>query len=538
MPRQSQIKERSKFQFTDNYTFDYTTPNAKVVANTPNARMRAPEPFRVPMDHDLTVFSAIMNQINDILAGPGAAIHRQVQKERTERGKTDAAAKLDPQEDSDAYVFGYELLKGKSAAGELQQALDGHFEASKDEPDMVKFQQTQAQVVRKFLAGRSQAFIEGIMGDALGLEEKYQEHFLAYNKEKAKADVLGKLGEAAMVDINSIDENDAVEPETRAKAMREVITGAQEYGKPYSVDRTTVSNHLINLIGQKAVAEGKPSLLDWASLEDKDGVSVDKRPEFAAKIAQFRREAERSKLAITHEAHATRRNLENEKIDTIAMDLADAINDGDRVKVKAIGQQIMSLSDPNNPDRIQLQASRYRSLVHAYNKAMKPEKDGPEKSDPHSYKSYMVRAINGELTDEDIDTMDDVLSRGDVKSVIRRQLSASSRKEREERSAYNRLGKELLRKVSKSDGSLFSSEADSQKYYDCALMLDEEFTKYKAANKGSAPDRAATLQIHQDIEKRLGMKPAQGSTQGKAVDKPNETGSDSTRSRLNSLRKE
>jgi hypothetical protein len=496
MPRQSKIIERSHKQYLPQ-EFRSNTPNVKGAARTLDPYHRPAEPGTVPVDPDVRLFQSSMDNLADAM-GLGARAYKHTQEEARDRGKADSAAKKEPQETGDAYTYGYQLISGRAAAGELEAKLDEHIEANKDDPDPEKFVATQQHVIRQFLAGRSQAFIEGLTPVMLDAEERRQKAFVLYTKQKVAGDVLGKVAISFEDDINKLYADPSKDNATKAKEAREILTGAQMFTRPYGVDRTQTSEHLLTLMGEKAVQTGKPELMDFAFEPDADGVSLSKRQELAKKVMVYHRQAEHVKDGMAREALAERKAAESAKIDELTMALIDASDKKDAKQIQQLGAQIRALGDPNSEGRIQLQVNRYKQLVRAYDKVTAPARENPTASNPDALRHYNLKASQGLLDNDDLDLAESQLSRSDFKAIIRKD--ASNKVSNPAKREYDRLGKQLLRKVSKSDGSIFENDADAEKYYETSMELEARYQAFVEKNK-RPPGLPEIKAIHEQILK-------------------------------------
>jgi hypothetical protein len=130
---------------------------------------------------------------------------------------------------------------------------------------------------------------------------------------------------------------------------------------------------------------------------------------------------------------------------------------------------------------------------------MAPSKPGKAQSDPDALRHYTIQAQEGRMTEEDLEEAESHLNRGDYKAIVRKNAAniTNSPAKRE----YRRLGKELLRRVSKSDGSIFNDDASADAYYQTSQALEFHFDKFKAEHDGRAPNLEETYAIHEQILK-------------------------------------
>jgi hypothetical protein len=347
--RDSGKKPLSRKQTTDQETFDFTTPNLDVKARQVDMYAPQPPPIHYGIDPDVAAFKLSMEGIENALQG-GTKIKKEIDKERKGRGMADAVAKKDPQEESNAYIMGHELIKGKAAAADLDAEMSKYFEEAKDE-DPAKFKTGLDQLSRKFLAGRSEPFVEGILADAISIEQKYSGAYQAHQIEKTQQEGLTNLSKAFDYDITEILKAKDIPTADKAKAIREAITGQQEVGKiVYKLDRTEMSKHLLGTVIRKALELADPDLLTQvATLEDKHGVRLIDNEKLAPRIDDGIKAAtaEQKKLAneFDQRVEKARQRVENavsNKIIELSLD-----SNGD---TKEAHKLLMKYTDPTRND--------------------------------------------------------------------------------------------------------------------------------------------------------------------------------------------
>lgn len=532
--KDSRRRPSSRPQFNDRDTHDFSTPSLDVEARPVDPYVEHGKLPVIPEGQGKYAhFHAMMGGLERAMRG-GVDAFKHYEATEMEAGQLSAARKEELGDDkSNAFIYGHQFISGKAAGAELAAILDKHFEENK-ELTPGEFDQSQANIVRQYAAGRSDAFIKGLAPEAIQLEEKYHKAYVAHTKDVMHSDMIGKSVMVFEAETDTMMAEDRMPPEELPKLVRSKLTTMQNDLKQYGIDRNQVSKAVLQKYAEKAIAEGRPELLDFANELDGAGVSLATRPEFAEKVFQARQAAEKVKERNQKELVQAKRQAEDSLLDNTYADLADAIAAGDNQKIKAIGVDIQKMRDPSNPLKIELQLGKYRQLVSAHTRAVGAgNKTG--QSNPDALRHYMIQASQGtlDLSDEaGMDVMESQLSSKDQKAVIRKSLtnSESSPAKRE----YLRMGKQLLRKIAKSDGSIFASDDDAENYYNVAMMLDEE---YERALKGQSqfvlnragkpdsrpPNRAETMEIHKHIEGSYkGTAPA-AAPQGKTSSKTPQT---------------
>lgn len=353
MPRYARREKTKRYQFDAQDTHDYTTPSLDVFAQPvdPYAKPADPEgAIRLlsKRSADTEAFLSTLENLQGALIS-GVKIKERLDKEQTEKGRRAAIkGEAAPEGASDAYLYGHELITGKAAAAELERALDEHYQANQDAPPE-EFAKSQDQLIREFMSGRSEAFIDGITPDAIQLKREYRARHIKERTERVKLDGLSKLSIGVESDVRRIYGDITLSREDRAKMVREVITGAQDLAiASYGVDRPTVSDHMVGVLSRVAVDLGDVSVMD-ATKEVHAGVRMIDNPKLAPKIEAGIRaataEERRRKQEIEQDKKAEMARVENE-IQTIVMaNLVDP--NGDRKKAYEL---IYKYSDPSrNP---------------------------------------------------------------------------------------------------------------------------------------------------------------------------------------------
>ena len=390
-------------------------------------------------------------------------------------------------DESDAFKVGYDLIAGAAAAAQLREELIANFEQNRDLPPD-KFMESHAQLMQRFTAGKSQAFLDGLLQKGLELEQLVLDQYNRYQRDKFETDALTKITEGFDIEVDSIYNTPlTADPKegqpSRAAEVRRALDGAQFVGKELGLHRNKVTSASLDRLAARAIAEGRPELLDFAAERDQAGnLRLLDHPQFGPKIMEVRRQAEAIRERQQREAIIQTKEYETNLIDSLAIDLQTAISKGvdGRDQLDEIGLALSKLADPTNPLAIKYQKTRLKALMAAHARAIglgNAESDQLA-SDPEEYRALMTQAVNGTLDLNDQATMDRVerLSPKDARAVLAKGIanSTSNPAKRE----YIRLGKELLRRLTRSDGLVFDTEEQAELYYNTFMQLEEAYEAF------------------------------------------------------------
>jgi hypothetical protein len=426
--QQSKKQPLSRKQTSDIETFDQTTPNLKVQANLVDMYVQPAPPIHHGVDPDVAAFHHAMTGIEEGLKG-GAKIKRQVDEDRKKRGMTDAAAKKDPQETSDFYIMGHEILSGRAAANDLEGAMDQYFEENKD-ADPASFKQGMDRVSRQFLAGRSEYFVEGLMGEAVSIEQKYGAKYMAHVKQKTKemgSETISSAFDYEMRQVldSPVNANDA---DFRAKVLREMITGAQETGAAYGLSRTEVSERLVQIIGRQGMKLADPDLITKvANVPDKDGIRLIDNPELAPRIQKLHEAARVERDKLDHELEKRVRQAQQDVENTVANKILALTLDFDS-DTKEAHELLLKYSDPSqNEEGVVLNPG---FVATAHKLIANRGRGFAVESNPRVYAQALEKAGRGELSVDDALAIKGSLAEDEWKQVL--GLSLREREQRAE----------------------------------------------------------------------------------------------------------
>ena len=489
MPRQATVRERTRRQVDDRETFDFTTPNMKVSANPVDPYAKPGAPPQVLMSGDVKAFQAIMGNLQDALAG-GQKIKKDYDKREQKRGGADAAAGRKDEDPGEAYLIGHEIISGKAAAGDLEKQSLDYYEKNKDvEP--LQFKVGMERLQKQFLLGRSEAFVEGIMADAINIEQKYNLTYHHYTTKRVKEDGLANIAKGFDYDIQSIAADTSTTREDKAKAIREMFTGAQALGgMTYGLTKNEVSDHLINVMSRKALELGDPDLMKFAWVGDKDGIRLVDNPKLAANIEQGVKVADNEKATRTNEFDKRVLKLQKDVENRVGNNIAELLVDGN-ADTKAAYEMLRQYSDPSrNKEGVMLTPS---FVEHSHRLIANRGAGFALQSDPEVYASAMDKAGRGELSLSDIRGLKSHMEEGEWKSVLALNI-------REQNSAGVRTPgrKDFDSKLSTTITSVKAVDPLTGRFLDPngpkrAIFVNTEardwFAQYAAENKGAEPPK-------------------------------------------------
>ena len=355
MPRYSKQDKTRRYMFDDRDTHDYTTPSLSVYARPVDPYARPGEAPRVPQDATAKAFVMAIGGLQSALAGAVETKKMQDDGEKKAGQRAAASGQPVPESATKAFLYGHELISGKAAAAELDTVLSKYYDDAADEPDVEKVIAGHQRVIREFTAGRSDAYLDGLLPDAIQLDREYSVKYHKRVVEKVKLDGLARLGQGFESDIRRIYGDATMDPEARAQAAREVLTGVQELGKStYPLSRMEISEAMLQVVDRVSTDLADPSIWDVVTKEHA-GVRLIDNPKLAPKIEAGIRSATSEQRRVKNEVDSFRKQeqarIENEVQSVIIGILADPGASG--AQIQEAHQLLKAYSHPdNNPNGI------------------------------------------------------------------------------------------------------------------------------------------------------------------------------------------
>lgn len=496
MPRPSSIKPNTQKQSDQRDFYDWTTPGFKVSANPVDPYARPGAPPQVQMSGDVKAFQNIMGDLQGALQG-GIQIKKNYDKAEGKRGAADSLKGVKDPNAGEAYLTAHEIVSGKAAAADLETATAEYYEKNKDE-DALTFKAGMERLHKQFLNGRSEAFTEGILSDAIGIEQKYGVAYHAYTVKKVKDEGLAKLGKGFDYDINTIAADTTTTRDDKAKAVREMITGMQMIGKmTYGLSNNEVSDHAITIMRRKSIELADPDLMKFAWVPDskeRGGIRIIDNPKLAADVESAVKAAETERTARSNDFDKLHAKMQKEVTNRVANKINELLLDSN-VDTKEAYELLHTYSDPSrNKEAIMLSPAE---VEHGYRLIATRGAGFALQSDSEKFQWAMEKAGKGELTMGEIRGLKRYLEEGEWKSIlsmnIREQNSGSGG------GASTEGRKDFEAKLATAVAQVKALDPHTGRYLDphgpkratfVTTELRDRWAEYKTANKGAEPPRA------------------------------------------------
>jgi hypothetical protein len=431
MPRQTQIKKNKGGEVTQQDTFRYRqgiSPSARPVHYETRVR-----PKRLRENLDLENFMSIMDDIKSGMRS-GAKIQGLHNKEQMEAGQIAAAKGEKPAGDeTTAWIEGFEAMKGAGEGyNQLSAALSQHYEEYAQE-DPKTFDQTQDQVIREFMNGRTDAYIKGILPGAESLVAEYQGAFIQKKQEELHMAKIATTRNLMDAEITKIFKDESIED--KAGAVRGLLTDSQRLGEQsLDLSKMEVSAQLVDLLSRKAVANGNPDILAATAVPDENGIRLIDNPKLAKKIEQGVETAQVEKERRIAEAEQARGKALKDAHTDLTSNLSEmlmAAGQGSMQQreqaVQAIQKVLYTYGDESrNPYGIELTAKE----IEHYHKEVLVLSGGDgffaaqTNMDAYSAAYNMARLEPDQLTPERMDALKPLLERGDYEEIVKQKAQA------------------------------------------------------------------------------------------------------------------
>jgi len=291
MPVESQTRKNSRTVPREQDTFRYSTPDVRKVARPVDA-------YAAPYLNQ-TKGKQLLSILDDFdrTAGNLQETARRKEKADNEAGTLLAArGEAVPVDASAATIEGHEQFSGIASSGEYQALLDTQvFEAHKDsDPD--EFREAISEATKKFMNGRSDAFVKGLAGQIPAIQEKQFLKYHTHQKQQLKGIGIEKINSTVAFTVGNLLEG-AENAGELSLSFRGLLDDMQAIGKPYGLDRNEVTLMFTDYIGDIAVAKGIPELMEFARVKDSSKISAEDSIH-GDRIRQYRTQAENARDAI------------------------------------------------------------------------------------------------------------------------------------------------------------------------------------------------------------------------------------------------
>jgi hypothetical protein len=269
-------------------TFDYSTPRLDVVAKPITTQsLQSPTPIVQPYVAKNSTLDFISKGLKT-----GASLYSlwdQYQKENKAKqeqedmlaAKRDALLGKDPLSKSKTYAKTYFSLRGSiDAQGAYKRDIETFVERNVNFLDPEEFRKGLNEITQKYIEGHPDEYLDGFLPEAVSIENKasdiYHQQQLEQLKEKSfmlhKEDIKNTVEKLF---ANIAPKKEGEEFKLDSKVLHKALINAQTQGETLGIDKKTTSQLFLADVIKKAVSEGAPELLDFTSLKDSSGVSLD-----------------------------------------------------------------------------------------------------------------------------------------------------------------------------------------------------------------------------------------------------------------------
>lgn len=284
MPRQTQIKKNRRPQVNAQDTFDYTSRDIEVSRNPVHVDryQRESRPLKGQQ---------LAQALDDITGAmlKGSKLYKEWTQEQERRGALAQFLGVEesdiPEASADPFVRGREKFKGMASAEDFQVYMDNFLEKNRD-LNPFEFDNELQKAKREFLKGRTKDFVEGILPEAVKIEDKINRNYTQYRVDLFKNDFWNDNRKWARYQFNDLrqsydqelaDESisDKEARQRYAEGLHAKVKDLQELGvNALGVSRNDVNKEVVDMIGREAVRSGRPDLLFFALVEDSSGIRI------------------------------------------------------------------------------------------------------------------------------------------------------------------------------------------------------------------------------------------------------------------------
>jgi hypothetical protein len=333
-------------------------------------------------------------------------IHKENEAGERRAGYASAARKETPEESaSRAFLEGHEKFRGNADANKYRLDVEALLNRS-DDMDPKKFLAEKEKISHKYLNGAPDSYVHGFIPSALQVEGSVEKRYADRQFDILQKGYLSDVSEGAELALDMVLKADSITD--KAGALREKLTGMQEMGKYYGLDRTEVAGQVISTLGNLAVKSGRPDILNFAYVRDKDGHRLIDRPEVKAKLEQYQRQA-----------IAKQESMVTEKLSLEDSRQEQAVNDFDKSIIKALDDDNFDLADAKLESvKPHLTPARYEQLLKRANQA----RSGAGYADSTNMESYRLaydKATDGLLTEEEWANIPAFVTKSDYKELLK-----------------------------------------------------------------------------------------------------------------------
>jgi len=392
--------------------------------------------------------NAILRGLAKFEPALGNLMNKIGSKQHREQATKDFKEGKGPSNTADNYMVVYGKLQGEKKAIDFHNELNAYLSENPN-AGIGAYETTKASLLKKYAEGLEGYSLDSFLPDAVRsvgrADAKYQEIQIDY----LKRDFSGNISAVAADGLGKTMEKNA--PENLAQAMRDDLTRMQgEYVKG-PLNRKEISQSYLRAIGYRAEVEGRPELLDFADIKDKNGVSL-MDTDLAEEVRTYRNRAEENRDAAKTRQKAEKAEFIGGKMSELNAALHITIEDPKlspeerNAHYKAIEDQMLAYSfEGGNPEGVYLP----QSYVAAMSKTIRAYKhlDGfAPISDGNTYRDLMEQG--DELSLESIAGSIHRLSKDDYTKfmgiVQRREKKDQTKDGRENNKMMNEFKRTLM----------------------------------------------------------------------------------------------
>jgi hypothetical protein len=239
-------------------------------------------------------FADALDSFTSAMAKAESGLFKDIREEKERKGAIAGALGISieqvPDESKDPAIRTRNVIKGQAAAAELRAALNDYYQQNRDLPPD-QFNQGIHELKRGFLLGKDRSYIEGLLSKGLKFEQEALTAYYNYVDEKDRVAFLDETMTAFSIDVEEYLSDPNITSQDAAELIYERLTQLKEINTLRGTDRVVTERRVLDEIGLTAIELGRPDLLDFTDIPNKDGVSLYKTVHKPV-IAQYRKQAE------------------------------------------------------------------------------------------------------------------------------------------------------------------------------------------------------------------------------------------------------
>ena len=406
MPRQSQKRIKGSKRVHEQDTFDFTQPRMDVSARRVDA-------FANPgQDRKGSTILKFVGQLQG-MSGAYQRDMKRIEGEDHEAGQTSAMRGEEAPEDaSAAFIEGHERFTGSADANAYHKQMEELYQKQYQlTPD--QWLAEKEKINAEFLNGRSDAYVQGFVPAAVKIEDNYDRRYQKQQMIMVQDEYLTNVSANAELSLDLGLKDETMSGQDVNISMRQSLTTMQETGKQYGLSRTEVSKVFLRSIGEKAAQTGRPDLLNFAMIPDKDGHKLSNRPDMADIVNNYIQAAEAEQESMVQKKLGAEKKLQKEIDVSIDRALVVSTESGDFGDAKAL---IRQYADNLTPERLATHIKRI--------KALESEEGWSTTSNPMEYQAFYNLSAAGEMDDNAWEMARYSLSKAEYKEMVKLNTKA------------------------------------------------------------------------------------------------------------------